>query len=64
MIKVVLGNPSPEELVAVVVVLSAARTAVPTAAPRRAGAWASPPLLLRTPHSYGPAGWLTPALPQ
>ncbi|WP_406142007.1 acyl-CoA carboxylase subunit epsilon [Streptomyces sp. NBC_01089] len=67
MIKVVRGNPTAEELAAMVAVLSADRTAGPTGGPapgpRPAGAWGSPPLLLRTPHTYGPAGWRTPALP-
>jgi hypothetical protein len=63
-IKVVRGNPTPEELAAVVALLSAVGTAGPDPTPRPTGAWASPHLLLRTPHTYGPAGWLAPALPQ
>ncbi|MEV0845982.1 acyl-CoA carboxylase subunit epsilon [Streptomyces sp. NPDC049954] len=64
MIKVVRGNPTPEELAAAVVLLSAVGTAGPGPAPRRPGAWASRRLLLGTPHGYGPVGWLTPALPR
>ncbi|GHB81039.1 hypothetical protein GCM10010377_83070 [Streptomyces viridiviolaceus] len=63
-IKVVRGNPTPEELAAVVALLSAVGTAGPAPAPRRAGAWASPRLILRAPQGYGPAGWLASALPQ
>ncbi len=65
MIKVVRGNPTPEELAAVVALLSAVGTPEPPApAPRRTGVWASPRALLRARHGYGPAGWLTSALPQ
>jgi hypothetical protein len=63
-IKVVRGNPTPEELAAMVALLSAVRAPDPGPAPLRAGAWASPRLLLRTPQGYGPAGWRTSALPQ
>ncbi|PZG93367.1 hypothetical protein C1I97_28845 [Streptomyces sp. NTH33] len=68
MIKIVRGNPTPEELAAALAVVraraaAAARTATGSA-PRRANAWASRERLLRTPHTYGPAGWLAPALPQ
>jgi hypothetical protein len=62
-IKVVRGNPTPEELAAVVALLSAAGRPDPGPAPRRVGAWVSRRRLLRTPHAYGPAGWLAPALP-
>ncbi|POX42171.1 hypothetical protein C3489_38105, partial [Streptomyces sp. Ru71] len=61
----VRGNPTPEELAAVVSVLTVAGAPAPPPAPARpAGAWASRRLQLRTPHSYGPAGWLAPALPR
>ncbi|MBL3671772.1 acyl-CoA carboxylase subunit epsilon [Streptomyces sp. M2CJ-2] len=64
MIKVVRGHPTPEELAAVVALLSAVRAPGPGPAPHRAGAWASPRLLLRTPQGYGPVGWRASALPQ
>ncbi|MGX4688023.1 acyl-CoA carboxylase subunit epsilon [Streptomyces sp. JNUCC 63] len=68
MIKVVRGNPTPEELAAALAVIQARRAAAARtatgSAPRRTGVWASPHLLLRTPHTYGPAGWLAPSLPQ
>ncbi|MFA3879489.1 acyl-CoA carboxylase subunit epsilon [Streptomyces sp. MMCC 100] len=65
-IKVVRGNPTPEELAAVVTLLTTVGTAAPAApAPRRTGAaWASTRRLLRTPQGYGPVGWLASALPQ
>ncbi|WP_030423440.1 acyl-CoA carboxylase subunit epsilon [Streptomyces sp. SCSIO 75703] len=64
MIKVVRGNPTPEELAAVVTLLSAATAPGHAPAPRPATSWASPRRLLRTPHGHGPAGWLASALPQ
>ncbi|WP_324783092.1 acyl-CoA carboxylase subunit epsilon [Streptomyces sp. H51] len=64
MIKVVRGNPTPEELAAALTVLmSAAGTAGTGPAPRPAGAWGSPRSLLRTSRTYGPAGWHASALP-
>ena len=62
-IKVVRGDPTAEELAAVVAVLSVAGTAGANPAPRRASGWASRRLLPGTPHAYGPAGWLASALP-
>ncbi|MDQ8707165.1 acyl-CoA carboxylase subunit epsilon [Streptomyces sp. LHD-70] len=64
MIKVVRGNPTPEELAAVVALLRAVHTAEPAPAPSRPRTWASPRLLLRTPQGYGAVGWRTSALPQ
>ncbi|MYQ30455.1 acyl-CoA carboxylase subunit epsilon [Streptomyces sp. SID4956] len=64
-IKVVRGNPTPEELAAVVALLSSVRTAAPAPEPRRTRTvWASPRLLLRAPQGYGPVGWPASALPQ
>ncbi|MGJ6968593.1 acyl-CoA carboxylase subunit epsilon [Streptosporangium sp. G11] len=63
-IKVVRGDPTVEELAAMVAVLSLAAAAGPAPVPRRAGTWASPGLLPRAPHTYGPAGWLASALPR
>ncbi|GAB7064960.1 acyl-CoA carboxylase subunit epsilon [Streptomyces mexicanus] len=64
-IKVVRGNPTPEELAAALAVLTVARTAgspePPTASPT--GAWNSRRRLLRTPYGYGPTGWRACALP-
>jgi hypothetical protein len=62
-IKVVRGNPSAEELAAVVVLLSAAVAGQPAPGRPRAGAWAAPHRLLRRPHAYGLAGWQTSSLP-
>ncbi|MFE9976977.1 acyl-CoA carboxylase subunit epsilon [Streptomyces hirsutus] len=63
MIKVVRGNPTREELAAVVSVLSVARAPVFPSVPPRPTGWGSRRLLLRTPHAYGMTGWLTPVLP-
>ncbi|MFI1294471.1 acyl-CoA carboxylase subunit epsilon [Streptomyces sp. NPDC020792] len=64
MIKVVRGNPTPEELAAAVTVLLATRTAATVPAHEPASFWASRRHLLGTPHAHGPVGWLAPALPQ
>ncbi|MFR9800669.1 acyl-CoA carboxylase subunit epsilon [Streptomyces sp. MS06] len=67
-IKILRGNPTPEELAAALTVVharAAAAATTPTTGqptPQRT-AWASRPRLLRTPHAYGPAGWLSPAQP-
>ncbi|MFF2846003.1 acyl-CoA carboxylase subunit epsilon [Streptomyces sp. NPDC058001] len=63
MIKVVRGNPTPEELAAVVAVLSFTGGQGPAPSPRRPSAWASPARLLRAPQVPGPTGWLASALP-
>ncbi|MCU7724414.1 acyl-CoA carboxylase subunit epsilon [Actinoplanes sp. KI2] len=64
-IKVVRGNPSAEELAAVLVLLSATATAAADPGPRRprTGAWHAPHRLLRRPHAYGLAGWQSSSLP-
>ncbi|GGJ73984.1 acyl-CoA carboxylase subunit epsilon [Streptomyces brasiliensis] len=63
-IKVVRGNPTPEELAAVVAVLHVAGTATPASSPRRPSAWTSHRLLLRTPYAHGPIGWFASSLPR
>ncbi|MEU2881072.1 acyl-CoA carboxylase subunit epsilon [Streptomyces sp. NPDC007070] len=62
-IKVLRGNPTPEELAAVVALLSVAGRPDAGPAPRRTSAWTSRRRLLRAAQAYGPAGWLAPALP-
>ncbi|WP_086726964.1 acyl-CoA carboxylase subunit epsilon [Streptomyces carpinensis] len=62
-IKVIRGNPTPEELAAVVALLTVAGAPRPGPVRRRTSAWTSRRRLLRTPHAYGPAGWLASALP-
>ncbi|MEV4454183.1 MULTISPECIES: acyl-CoA carboxylase subunit epsilon [Streptomyces] len=62
-IKVVRGNPTHEELAAVVALLSTVGTPRPSPAPHPVGSWASRGRLLRASHAYGPAGWPASALP-
>ncbi|GLW29342.1 acyl-CoA carboxylase subunit epsilon [Actinoplanes regularis] len=62
-ITVARGNPSAEELAAVVVVLLSA-TANPAPGRPRAGTWAARHRLLRQPHTHGLAGWRTPSFPR
>ncbi len=68
-LRVVRGNPTPDELAAVVVVLAAraaAAAAGPPAAsaPSRRSDWAAPSRLLRESVSPGPGGWKRSALPR
>jgi hypothetical protein len=63
-IKVVRGNPTPEELAAVVSVLTVAGASAPPSAPQHHSAWTSrrvPPDITR---AYYTVGWLAPVLPR
>ena len=61
-LRVVKGNPTPEELAALVSVL--ASLAGPTAAgPRRTPEWNAPRRLHRVVAPHGPGGWRASALP-
>jgi Acyl-CoA carboxylase epsilon subunit len=60
-LRVVRGEPTAEELAALVAVL-AARPAGPPPA-RLRSAWADPARLLGLTHRPGPAGWRRSALP-
>ncbi len=64
-IRVVRGNPTPEELAALVAVLAAVGGSAATDEPRPARAWASPVDRLRSP-AYGTraGGWRASALPR
>ncbi|GAA1608709.1 MULTISPECIES: acyl-CoA carboxylase subunit epsilon [Kribbella] len=63
-VKVVKGNPTPEELAALVTVI-AARAAAPRPAPDtgRAGNWATYWRNTRTPFHPGPGQWRASAHP-
>jgi hypothetical protein len=57
-LRVVSGNPTPEEIAALAVVLAAVADAghtAPSVAP--AGGWADPSLRLRRPVPPGPGAW-------
>ena len=62
-LRVVRGEPTAEELAALVAVL-AARAAAAPARPRPRSAWADPASRLRVPLTPGPAAWRRSALPQ
>jgi hypothetical protein len=63
LLRVVKGEPTPEELAALVTVL--ASLAGPPAAPvRRTAAWNAPRRLHRVVHPHGPGGWRASGLPR
>jgi hypothetical protein len=62
LLRVVRGDPTPEELAALVAVL-AARSAAPAPAPRLRSAWADPARRLGLTHRAGPGAWRRSALP-
>jgi Acyl-CoA carboxylase epsilon subunit len=63
---IVRGNPSPEEIAAVVTVLTAVleRTGGPGSGETKRSRWSSRSRLLRGPLSRGPDGWRASALPR
>jgi Acyl-CoA carboxylase epsilon subunit len=65
-LRVVRGDATPEEIAALVAVLTAraraAEAARPTP-PRRRSAWADPARRLRRPLPHGPGAWRAGALP-
>ncbi|MFY0405893.1 acyl-CoA carboxylase subunit epsilon [Solicola sp. PLA-1-18] len=67
MLRVVKGEPTDDELVALVTVIAARRAAaaeaVRAAKPRRRSAWGDPARAVRPPHSHGPGGWRASAFP-
>ncbi|MDQ3576506.1 MAG: acyl-CoA carboxylase subunit epsilon [Actinomycetota bacterium] len=56
-LRIVRGDPSPEEIAALVAVLSAASGNRKTAAPAPAYGWSATSRLLRSSPSPGPGGW-------
>jgi hypothetical protein len=62
-LRVVRGNPTPEELAALLAVV-AARPAPPTATPRTRTLWNDRAALLRRPLHPGPTAWRASALPR
>jgi hypothetical protein len=61
-LRVVRGEPTAEELAALVAVL-AARSVAPASPPRLRSAWADPARRLGLTHRPGPAAWRRSALP-
>ncbi len=62
-LRVVTGDPTPEELAALVGVL-ASLGGVGAAAPRRTPEWNAPRRLQRVVHPHGPGGWRASGLPR
>ena len=63
LLRVVRGDPTPEELAALVAVVGARASSGPgTGAPGRS-AWSDPVRAVRTPVRPGPGGWRRSALP-
>jgi hypothetical protein len=63
-LQVVRGDPTPEEIAALVAVLTArARAAAEPEPLRRRSAWSDPARRLRQPLSHGPGAWRAAALP-
>jgi hypothetical protein len=66
LLRVERGDPTEEELAAVVAVLAARLASAGgtgTSAPRRSE-WANPARSLRRPHQHGPAGWRAAVSPR
>ena len=63
-LRLVRGDASPEEVAALVAVLSAASGVEPEAAPRHTSQWASRERAVRQAVSPGRGGWRASALPR
>ena len=62
-LQVVRGDPTPEEIAALVAVLTARAQATARATPPRRSAWSDRSRRLRRPLSRGPGAWRASALP-
>lgn len=63
LLRIVTADTSPEEVAAIVAVLSAMPSG-DTAPARRRPEWSSPHRQVRQSHSHGPGGWRSSGLPQ
>jgi hypothetical protein len=64
MLRVVHGDPTPEEIAALVAVIGAVGSAAEAPAPRRTPAWSAHHRKLRTTYAHGRGGWRTSGLPR
>ena len=64
MLRVVKGDPSDEELAALVVVVSAVGAAQVTPEPKPVPQWSAPGRAHRTPLRSGPGAWRASSLPR
>jgi acyl-CoA carboxylase epsilon subunit len=62
--RIVRGNPTPEEIAAVTVVLAAVAAGSVEEPPRKRSRWADPAHRLRAPLRPGPDAWLRSGLPR
>jgi hypothetical protein len=63
-LRVVSGNPTPEEVAALVAVLAASGDGGEAPAPRCPPAWSHPRRLVRATPAHGPGAWRTSGLPR
>ena len=64
LLRVVRGEPTPEELAALVAVVTARSAAAPETPPSPRTAWSAPARLVRQPVHVGSGGWRASALPR
>ncbi|MBA2953931.1 acyl-CoA carboxylase subunit epsilon [Nocardioides sp. MAH-18] len=63
-LRIVSGDATPEEVAAIVAVLSAVGTGAPGPAKRPAPAWSAPHRAVRRALPHGPGGWRASSLPR
>jgi acyl-CoA carboxylase epsilon subunit len=64
LLRVVKGDPTPEELAALVAVVGARRGAAAAPPPQPRPVWGHPAAAMRRPHRAGPGAWRASALPR
>ena len=62
-LRLVRGDATPEEVAALIAVLSAAASGYADPAPRHTSRWASHERAMRRPHTPGPGAWRASAWP-
>jgi hypothetical protein len=64
LLRIINTDATPEEIAALIAVLSALGAAPAAAAPRPAPEWSRPARRVRTPVAHGPSGWRASSLPR
>ena len=64
LLKIVKGDPSPQEVAALVAVVGALGSAATAPAPSPRPEWNAPHRLVRTQNAAGPSGWRSSGLPR
>ncbi len=62
-LRVVRGDPTPEEIAALVAVLAARARSGSSRPPKQRSAWSDPSRRVRRPLAHGPGAWRASALP-